>query len=107
MFVENLPKHPLAQTYISKKITQGGLEAPSPSSTTSTPTTPTVNNAATTSPTTRFVLLATFGFGSVIHKKGIERERVRENKIADVVAANGQGVQRDGITVPHRHLDHF
>lgn len=106
MFVEKSAKTSRSHERTSRKGHACVLEAPSPPSPTATATTA-VNTAGATTPTTSVVLLAIFGFGRVIHEKGIELKRVWENKVADVVAADGQGVQRDRITVPHRHLDRF
>jgi len=109
MFVKKSAKTSRLHKRTSRKGHAGcALEAPSPPSTTPTSTTAVrTAAAAATSSTASIVLLAIFGFGRVVHEKGIELKRIWENKVADVVAADGQGVQRDRFTVPHRHLDRF
>lgn len=86
------------------------LEAPAPPSTTSTSTTTAAINTAAagaTSPTTSVFLLAILRLGGIVYEERIERQRVRENKVADIVATDGQGVKRDGVAVSRRHLDRF
>jgi len=68
------------------------LEAPSPPPTTTTTATA-IDSTTATSPATSLVLLAILRFGGVIHEERIKWKRVRENKVADIVATDGQGVQ--------------
>jgi len=82
-------------------------KATPPASTTTTTTTTAAVSTATASPTTRIVLFAVLWLGSVIHKECIEWERVGENKVSDIVAANRQGIERNGVAIPRCHLDRF
>lgn len=88
-------------------------EATPPASTTTTTRTATATAPAVTaaptaaSPATRIVLFAVLWLGRIVHKERIEWERVGEHKIPDIVAANRQGVERNGVAIPRRHLDRF
>ena len=79
--------------YTPRGFSRQFLEAPSPPSTTSTSTSSAaaaaVSTTAATSATASIVLLAILWFGGVVHEERIEWKRVGENKVADVVSANG------------------
>lgn len=82
--------------------TAASSSAPPTTASSSVHTTPT-----TTATASGLILLPVLGLGGVIDEEGIERQRVWEDKVADVVAANGKRVEGGGLAVARGHLYGF
>lgn len=89
--------------------------SPSPSPTITAPTSP----SCTTSTGGGILLfVAGLGFWSIVDQQGIQRQRIRQDEVADIVSPNGKCVQGLWFTVPscelyglemrvHLHIDTF
>ena len=106
--IPNLP--PLTQMGMSCKTKTKttrhliGARLESPASSASAPTPPPAIAPPTSAPAS-LVLLSVLRFWCIVHQERVEGEGVGEDEIADVVAADGEGVERSGVAVARGHFD--
>jgi hypothetical protein len=91
--------------------------SPPPASPTTIATTPT-STPYTAAPTSGILLLAGLGLWRIVDQKGIQRQSVWQDEVADIVPSDGKRVQGLWFTVPscefyslemrvHLHVDTF